>query len=451
MRRMAILIMVLVAVSASTAPAAIRFASIHYNSPGADGGSNKSLKGEWFTITNTTGKKKSLKNWKVHDKAGHIYKFGNFTLRGHQTVKVHTGRGNNSGLQRYWGLDGYVWDNDADMATLKQPNGDVVDRCSYNAPSKSEKVCTSRSAGERRRSPPRPSDDEPAELPCRHDDDSRPYLAPLHGRVGQHRRGPARAARIASEHEHDRPCRSSSESTSDGGGFRSRSVPSFMFWAGDGHNHWHVSDFVSTELERADNGVNVGSGRQAGLLPDRQQRVQRVPSRRAQQQGVQGLRPWEDEPRWLSTWASRSAGATATDTRLPFQWIDITGLTPGRYKLTGTVDAQNYYRESNETNNTTWTILQLNGDNTVTVIQQGPHVERKQSRSDYAAWSRSRRPGRPNKEAPEPVELLLADVSALPSWQRAYLHGPWGHALCVLVAPEDDDVRRRRIGRVPVL
>jgi len=57
-----------------------------------------------------------------------------------------------------------------------------------------------------------------------------------------------------------------------------------------------------------------------------------------------------------------------------FQWSDITGLTPGGNKLFGTVDAQNYYLESNETNNMTWTILELNGDNTVKVIQQGPHV-----------------------------------------------------------------------------
>ena len=47
---------------------------------------------------------------------------------------------------------------------------------------------------------------------------------------------------------------------------------------------------------------------------------------------------------------------------------------PGRYKLFGTVDPQNYYLESDETNNTTWAILQLNGDNTAKVIQQGPHV-----------------------------------------------------------------------------
>ena len=51
----------------------------------------------------------------------------------------------------------------------------------------------------------------------------------------------------------------------DGGGFRDVSVPSFMFWAGDGHNHWHVNDFVSTELDRTDNGVKVGTGAKQGF------------------------------------------------------------------------------------------------------------------------------------------------------------------------------------------
>ena len=51
----------------------------------------------------------------------------------------------------------------------------------------------------------------------------------------------------------------------DGGGFRSVSVPSYMFWAGDGHNHWHVNDFVSSELDRTDNGVKVGTGAKQGF------------------------------------------------------------------------------------------------------------------------------------------------------------------------------------------
>jgi Lysyl oxidase len=159
----------------------------------------------------------------------------------------------------------------------------------------------------------------------------------------------------------------------DGGGFRSRSVPSFMFWAGDGHNHWHVSDFVSTELERTDNGVNVGTGAKQGFcLTDSNAfnlSLPRAPDSKVYKGCVMGGRTSLAVKMGISVgWGDRYGY------KLAFQWIDITGLTPGRYRLTGTVDAQNYYLESNETNNTTWTILQLNGDNTVRVIQQGPHV-----------------------------------------------------------------------------
>ena len=67
----------------------------------------------------------------------------------------------------------------------------------------------------------------------------------------------------------------------DSGGFRSVSVPSFMFWAGDGHNHWHVNDFISSELDRTDNGVKVGNFAKEGFcLSD--SNAFKLPSRRAQ-------------------------------------------------------------------------------------------------------------------------------------------------------------------------
>ncbi len=367
-----LLIVVLVAVLASTAPAAIRFAKIHYNSPGDDDGSNKSLKGEWFTITNTKGKKKSLKNWKVRDKAGHVYRFGNFTLQGHKTVKVHTGSGSNSGLRRYWDLEGYVWDNDADKATLKKRNGDVVDKCSYNAPSKSEKVCTSRSAPSGADLLP---DQAMTNLRSFHVDTT---TIPGHTLL----RFTAESVNIGAGPLELRGSRANTSTPTmsvvqriydDSRGVRSVSVPSFMFWAGDGHNHWHVNDFVSTELERADNGVNVGTGAKQGFcLTDSNPfnvSLPGAPNSKVYKSCVQGGQTSLAVTMGISVgWGDRYGY------QLAFQWIDITGLTPGRYRLTGTVDAQNYYLESDETNNTTWTILQLNGNNTVTVIQQSPHV-----------------------------------------------------------------------------
>ena len=157
------------------------------------------------------------------------------------------------------------------------------------------------------------------------------------------------------------------------GGSRSRSVPSFMFWAGDGHNHWHVNDFMSTELDRMDNGFTVGNiAKQGFCLTDSHAfnlSLPGSPNSKVYKGCVQGGQTSLAVKMGISVgWGDRY-GYT-----LALQWIDITGLAPGRYKLIATVDEQNYYLESNETNNTTWTILQLNGNNTVTVIQQGPHV-----------------------------------------------------------------------------
>ncbi len=126
---------------AASAPGAIRIAKIHYNAPGADTGSNASLNGEWFTITNTGNGGRSLAGWRLRDKQGHAYAFGGFTLGAHRTARIHTGSGHTAGLHRYWGLGSHVWNNNRDTATLRNANGAVVDRCSYNAPAKSEKTC----------------------------------------------------------------------------------------------------------------------------------------------------------------------------------------------------------------------------------------------------------------------------------------------------------------------
>jgi hypothetical protein len=47
----------------------------------------------------------------------------------------------------------------------------------------------------------------------------------------------------------------------DAGSSRSRRTPAVMFWAGDGHEHWHVRDVEAYELTRLDNGLRVGTGR----------------------------------------------------------------------------------------------------------------------------------------------------------------------------------------------
>jgi len=53
------------------------------------------------------------------------------------------------------------------------------------------------------------------------------------------------------------------------------------------------------------------------------------------------------------------------------QYIDITGLTSGRYKLQATADAPDWFSETNNTNNFTWVDIRISGDS-VSVRRYGP-------------------------------------------------------------------------------
>jgi hypothetical protein len=130
-----------VLVVAPAGNAAIRIVKIYFDSPGADTGSNSSLNAEWIRLKNTGTKARSLTNWRIRDRGGdHVYRFGTYTLGAGKTVTIHTGNGSNTARNRYWRLDNYVWNNDGDKATLKKPNGTIVDTCSYSGAG-SFKVC----------------------------------------------------------------------------------------------------------------------------------------------------------------------------------------------------------------------------------------------------------------------------------------------------------------------
>jgi hypothetical protein len=134
LKRIAVLLLCgLAAVSlVPAAPAAIKITKIYFDSPGADTGSNTSLKAEWIRLKNTGSKGKYLTGWTIRDTAGHVYRFGTYKLGAGKTVTVHTGSGSNSAGHRYWGSDWYVWNNDGDKARLKNKAGTLIDSCSYS-------------------------------------------------------------------------------------------------------------------------------------------------------------------------------------------------------------------------------------------------------------------------------------------------------------------------------
>jgi hypothetical protein len=140
------------------------------------------------------------------------------------------------------------------------------------------------------------------------------------------------------------------------GSSRDVNTPAVMFWAGDGHDHWHVRDVEAYRLSRLDNGRRVGTGAKHGFCY-----FDNTPYRL-----------------WLPGAPSASVYGgcgTAGDLRvttgisvgwgdiypagIAFQWIDITGLKSGRYRLRATADPANWFAETNDTNNSTWVDLRL--------------------------------------------------------------------------------------------
>ena len=54
------------------------------------------------------------------------------------------------------------------------------------------------------------------------------------------------------------------------------------------------------------------------------------------------------------------------------QYIDITGLSPGKYRLIGTADADDWFLESDNTNNSTWVDIRLTATDKVRILRTDP-------------------------------------------------------------------------------
>lgn len=88
----------------------------------------ENLNGEWVEIANEGSSDQSLNRWILEDKDNHTYSFNNFTLKSGALVKVHSGKGEDTLADLYWGRSSPVWNNDGDMATLKNASGGVIAR-----------------------------------------------------------------------------------------------------------------------------------------------------------------------------------------------------------------------------------------------------------------------------------------------------------------------------------
>jgi Lysyl oxidase len=158
------------------------------------------------------------------------------------------------------------------------------------------------------------------------------------------------------------------------GGHRDVATTAQMYYAGDGHNHWHLKNLESYTLTRLDNGKKVGTGAKEGFCF-----FDNYPFGSTADRVYSGCAG--NQPDALSVtmglsrgWGDEYSAGTA------YQYIDITNLTSGRFRLQATADKHNkhrkhgWFKESNETNNSTWVDIQISGDS-VSVIGYGPSAQ----------------------------------------------------------------------------
>ena len=160
------------------------------------------------------------------------------------------------------------------------------------------------------------------------------------------------------------------------GDYRDRSTAATFIYSGDGHDHWHVKDLEDYDLFQLDDSGNV-------VEPAVVEEANKIgfcffdnadhgSSEPESYLGCEGGNPGALHVTmglsrgWGDTYGAGTVG----------QYLDITGLADGRYRLRvkadgDSTDGSDRFLESDETNNSTWADLQITG-NTVTVLEYGP-------------------------------------------------------------------------------
>ena len=103
--------------------------AFHYDASGND---NYNLNDEFFTLKNVCDHAIDLTGWTVSDAASHIFTFpSGFTLAPNAQVTIYTGSGVDTADKLYWGSKRAIWNNNGDVATLRDAAGRVIKSYSY--------------------------------------------------------------------------------------------------------------------------------------------------------------------------------------------------------------------------------------------------------------------------------------------------------------------------------
>ena len=135
-------------------------------------------------------------------------------------------------------------------------------------------------------------------------------------------------------------------------------TPAVAKYSGDGHDHWHVQDVVTYETWKLTDPEHARRGAKTGFcFFDTNAWDLSLPYARQS--------PYYQQE-WCGThdaMTNRVGVSVGWGDRYPwnfaFQWIDITGLPGGVYRVRATVDIQDYYRETDDLDNCVWTEIRI--------------------------------------------------------------------------------------------
>ena len=179
------------------------------------------------------------------------------------------------------------------------------------------------------------------------------------------------------------------------GGSRRRDTDATVVFAGDGHNHYHVRRMMSYHLWST-----------AGTIKDRKIGFcffDTTPKRLSLQRAPRTKRYFESGCGGRLATSTRSGVSVGLGDTYPwdfaYQYIDITGLPGGTYTLRSAVDIYDYFLETSETNNCSYTRISFRSSGTrLSVLGSGSTCVDDFQSTPFAtsiAWMLAERIGRP--------------------------------------------------------
>jgi len=93
----------------------------------------ENLNGEYALVTNRRTTPLDLSGWRLCDAVVNCFVFPEKTIIGPGArLRVHTGSGHDTPTAVYMGRTRPIWSNWADLATLRDTEGAIMARCSYD-------------------------------------------------------------------------------------------------------------------------------------------------------------------------------------------------------------------------------------------------------------------------------------------------------------------------------